>query len=157
MKNTSLTFTFLLCLILFPAYKVEKQPAGALEEYVEAIEGVWLSEERPELAPESGELFRLEFRREWIYRNQVWVKFNLYCQPGRIDFLAFELRDNKLQYVGAVLDKETYPLMYLDFAEILYEKEEGRKVLYYESAEAECENHLNLRFHRVNPTPTSLL
>ncbi|MEM6801088.1 MAG: hypothetical protein AAF696_06765 [Bacteroidota bacterium] len=132
-------------------------PQGAVEEYVEEIEGVWLSESRADIALDAQDIFRLEIRREWIYRDQVWIRVSPYCLEGSIDFLAFELRHESLHYVGAVLDKESYPLLYLDFVEILYEKEEGSTVLYYESAEAEGENHLNLKFHKLRPLQNSLL
>lgn len=137
----------------------EQMYRGAMEEYIEHIEGVWLSEERMSEWDEPDRLW-IEVRRTWIYRDKVYLKVSEYCRQGMAEYLVFELVGNKLQYVAAKEGNHIFPLIYLDFMEISYEKEEGETVLYFESCEAEMENHLNRRFLRIEETelaPSTLL
>lgn len=146
--------------MLPPLQKLEEeQIAGAMEEYIEKIEGVWLSEHRDTQLDEPDRLW-VELRSTWIYRDKVKVKVSEYCQEGMAEFLLFELLGNKLQYVGAADGELNFNLRYLDFMEISYEIEEGEVVLYLESCEAEMQNHLNRRFNRIeepNLVPHTLL
>ena len=150
MKRTSLYIglTLLLGGLLFTAFRFEEKPAGALEEYVEKIEGIWVNEHRDTDLGEPDVMW-IEVKREWIYRNQVRIKISEYCKPGFAEYLVFDLVDNKLIYVGAVDKNGSFCMLYLDYAEISYEIEDGETVLYYESCEAELENHLNRRLIRI--------
>jgi len=150
MNKTSLHIGLALLLggLLLTAFRFEEKPNGALEEYVEKIEGIWVNEHRDTDLGEPDVMW-IEVKREWIYRNQVRIKISEYCKPGFAEYLVFDLVDNKLIYVGAVDKNESFCMLYLDYAEISYEIEEGETILYYESCEAELENHLNRRLVRI--------
>lgn len=142
--------------MLSPLTNPPPQIMGAMEEYIEKIEGQWISVGQAD----QSDAIRVEVNRTWIYKDKVWIKVSEYCQPGIAEYLIFELKEDKLHYVAAAYGGHAFPLLYLDFMEILYTKEEGEEVLYLESSEAEMENHLNRRLIRVienKPNPTSIL
>ncbi|MEL6251181.1 MAG: hypothetical protein AAFR87_04140 [Bacteroidota bacterium] len=151
MKKISIHIGLVLLLfgLLFTAFRFEESPMGALEEYVEKIEGIWVNEHRDTDMGEPDVMW-IEIKREWIYRNQVRIKISEYCKPGFAEYLLFELVENNLIYVGAMDKDENFCLLYLDYAEISYEVEEGQTVLYYESCEAEMQNHLHRKLIRIN-------
>lgn len=144
---------------ILPPISEKQIERGAMEEYVEKIEGLWLSEHRDSELDEPDRLW-VEVRRTWIFQDKVLIKVSEYCQPGIADYLVFKLTEDKLQYVAAKDGEHTFSLLYLDFMEIGFEIEEGEVILYFESCEAERENHLNRRLIRMEETivaPSTLL